>query len=118
MKYGILFLIIFLACETSDEKKFFSHPLSFFVLDEQENSCEEIIFQGMGTFWRVFYCADKKSVQKELLESSFIELVSSYDEAFSTWSDESELKKLEKNGFFFYVRFTIVSGCIKKINDL
>ena len=100
MKYGMLFLIIFLACETSDEKKIFSQPLSFFVVDEQENSCEEIIFQGMGTFWRVFYCADKKSVQKELLESSFIELVSSYDETFSTWSDESELKKLEKNGFF------------------
>ncbi len=99
MKYGSLFLIFFLACETVDKKNF-SYPLSFSVLDEKENSCEEIVFQGMGTFWRVFYCADKKSVQKKLLESSFIELVSSYDEAFSTWSDESELKKLEKKGFF------------------
>lgn len=98
MKYGSLLFIFFLVCETINEKKN-SYPISFSLLSEPESSCEEIVFQGMGTFWRVFYCADKKSAKKKLLENSFIELVSSYDEAFSTWSEESELKKLERNRF-------------------
>ena len=96
MKYWVLFFLFFLACETFEEQT--SYPLSF-SSEGASDLCEEFSFQGMGTLWRVVYCAGKRSIKKEFLESSFISKVSLYDEAFSTWSKESELGKLNNESF-------------------
>lgn len=64
-----------------------------------EYRCHNFSFVSMGTLWRIIYCFDRVSIFHESLKASLISVASKYDETFSNWSEESELKKLEKKGY-------------------
>lgn len=52
----------------------------------------------MGTYWIIDFGPMAKSYRFEKLESELLLLINQYDQTFSDWSPQSELRKLEKKG--------------------
>jgi len=56
-------------------------------------------FVSMGCPWRVYYVNPKISIFHERLKKKLINKAAEYDETFSDWSEESELKRIEKKSY-------------------
>ena len=86
--------LLFSCVSGSSKKEVFS-----FSYNLPSKSVGEFSFSSMGTLWRVVYTKQKTSFKEDLLQREILERVSFYDETFSTWSSESELKQIEKKDF-------------------
>lgn len=55
-----------------------------------------LTFFSMGTLWKIDLYEPHQSVEKSLLTGTLLKVVNEYDQVFSDWNEQSELRQLEK----------------------